>query len=36
MKKLTLEMTEREMYQKIKAYRVYDCGLIKYIWRKEK
>lgn len=28
-------MTEREMCQKIKDYRVYNCGLIKYIWKKE-
>ena len=33
--KLTSDMTEREMCQKIKAYRVYDCGVIRYIWRKE-
>ena len=31
--KLTPDMTEREMCQKINAYRVYDCGLIRYVWK---
>lgn len=34
--KLTPDMTESEMCEKIKAYRVWDCGLIKYIWRNGK
>jgi len=25
-------MTEHEMCQKLKFYRIYDCGLIKYKW----
>lgn len=33
--KLTADMTEREMCDKINAYRIYDCGLIRYIWKKE-
>lgn len=32
---LPLSMTEKEMADKIKAVRLYDCGLIKYIWKKE-
>lgn len=31
---LPLSMTEKEMAQKLHFYRIYDCGLIKYIWRK--
>lgn len=34
--KLTADMTESEMCEKIKAYRVWDCGLIKYIWLNKK
>ena len=33
---LTIDMTEKEMTEKLKIYRIYDCGLIKYIWRKGK
>ena len=32
--KLNENMTEKEMCEKINAYRIYDCGLIKYIWKK--
>ena len=31
---LTEDMTEHEMCQKLGFYRIYDCGLIKYIWKK--
>ena len=34
--KLTNEMTESEMTKQIGIKRIYDCGLIKYIWKKEK
>ena len=30
---LPLTMTEKEMTDEIKAYRIYDCGLLKYVWR---
>lgn len=33
---LNENMTEKEMTQKMGLLRVYDCGLIKYIWKKEK
>ena len=33
---LNEHMTEKEMAKKIGLLRIYDCGLIKYIWRKEK
>ena len=33
---LTKNMTESEMIKKIGANKIYDCGLIKYIWKKEK
>jgi very-short-patch-repair endonuclease len=29
---LPMSMTETEMVDKIGAYRIYDCGLIRYIW----
>ncbi len=29
-------LTESEMVRKLNIHRIYDCGLIKYIWRKEK
>lgn len=32
---LPLSMTEREMTEKLKLHKVYDCGLIKYVWRKK-
>ena len=32
---LNENMTEREMAAKIGFLRIYDCGLIKYIWKKE-
>lgn len=32
---LPLTMSETEMCQKIGAIRVYDCGLIKYVWKKK-
>ena len=28
-----LTMTESEMAKEIKAYRIYDCGLFKYVWK---
>ena len=30
---LPLTMTESEMCEKIGAYRIYDCGLLKYVWK---
>ena len=30
---LPLTMTETEMCEKIGAYRIYDCGLLKYVWK---
>ena len=37
-KKYHLEpgMTESDMTKQLNIHRIYDCGLIKYIWRKEK
>ena len=32
---LPLSMTEREMTEKLGYYRIYDCGLIKYVWKKD-
>ena len=29
-----LSMTEKEMTEKINAHRIYDCGLLKYVWEK--
>ena len=31
---LTEDMTEYEMTQKLGFYRIWDCGLLKYIWEK--
>lgn len=33
---LPLSMTEREMTNELKLYRVYDCGLYKYVWKTQK
>jgi len=33
---LPMSLTEREMCEKIKAYKIWDCGLLKYIWKKSK
>ena len=30
---LSLTMTEKEMCDKISAYRIWDCGLYKYVWK---
>ena len=30
-----LSMTENEMSEKLKAYKIWDCGLYKYVWKKE-
>ena len=32
---LPLTMTETEMTEQIKAVRIYDCGLIKYVWKNQ-
>ena len=32
---LPLTMTENEMCNQIKAHKIWDCGLFKYIWKKE-
>lgn len=32
---LPLTLTEREMCEQIGAYRIYDCGLFKYVWKKD-
>ena len=32
---VNMNMTENEITKKIGFYRIYDCGLIKYIWKKE-
>jgi len=32
---LPLTMTEEEMCKKLNFYRIYDCGLIKYIWNRK-
>ena len=31
---LTEDMTEYEMTQKLGFYRIWDCGLFKYVWKK--
>ena len=31
----SLTMTEKEMCKEIKAHKIWDCGLYKYIWKKE-
>ena len=28
-----LTMTETEMVKELKAYKIYDCGLLKYVWK---
>lgn len=33
---LPLTMTEREMTNHLKFYRIYDCGLLKYVWKNNK
>ena len=33
--KLPLTMTESEMCNKIGVYKIWDCGLLKYVWKKE-
>ena len=33
---LPLSMTESEMVNELGYYKVYDCGLIKYVWKKER
>jgi len=33
---LPINMTEDEMRKKINAHRIYDCGLIKYVYQKQK
>lgn len=30
-----MSMTEKEMAEKLKAYKIWDCGLFKYVWTKE-
>ena len=32
---LPLTMTESEMCEKIGAYKIYDCGLFKYVWKND-
>ena len=32
---LPLSMTEKEMTEQLGLYRIWDCGLYKYVWRKE-
>ena len=29
-----LTMTESKMAEKLKAYKIWDCGLFKYVWKK--
>ena len=33
---LPLELTERQMTLKLGIYRIYDCGLFKYEWYKQR
>ena len=33
---LPLSMTEKEMTEQLGYYRIYDCGLIKYVWKTNK
>ena len=33
---LPISLTEREMTQQLKIYRIYDCGLYKYVWSANK
>ena len=32
---LSMDMTESEMAKKIGVYKIYNCGLFKYVWRKK-
>lgn len=32
---LTMDMTEKEMCDKLGFYRIWDCGLFKFVWKKE-
>ena len=32
---LPLTMTEKEMTEKLGYEKIYDCGLIKYVWKKD-
>ena len=32
---LSLSLTESEMTKEIGAYKIWDCGLFRYIWKKE-
>ena len=32
---LPLTMTEDEMTEKLGYYKIWDCGLFKYVWKKE-
>ena len=32
---LPLSMTENEMVKKLKCFKIWNCGLIKYVWKKE-
>ena len=31
--KFPLSMTEKEMVEKMKIYKIWDCGLLKYVWK---
>lgn len=31
---LPISMTENEMVRKIGAYKIWDCGLLRYVWKK--
>ena len=33
---LPIYITESEMVKEINAYKVWDCGMIKYVWYKNK
>lgn len=33
---LPLTMTEAQMCEQIKAYKIWDCGLIKYVWKQKR
>ena len=33
-KKFTLDMTEKEMMSYLNIFRIWDCGLFKYLWKK--
>ena len=32
---LSLSLTEKEMAEELKIYRIWDCGLIRYVWTAE-